>query len=290
MNVDDFLAVEDSFRVSLRTEILEAVVHHERHRPRSLQLRLGPSEVGTPCARRLAFGATGTKEKGSNKYTEVMPSMIGTAMHAQMEKVMELQNQILGRERWHTEIKVLEPVAGTCDLYDEDTETVVDWKFLGKATYSKYSTKGPNDEYRKQVHLYGLGIENMGYKVKNVSIMMFNRNGRLRDAHLWMEPFDRQLALDTDKRFRDIETVAAYYKMLENPYRFNIIPATPGDCCFFCSFFNGLSDGSNPWECTGTSKDPNVLHRQWLEENASQLNPAPVGETAEKLLEEGESA
>jgi hypothetical protein len=278
MDVDQFLAVEDSFRVSLRAEILAAVVHHERHRPRSLQTRLGPSEVGSPCARRLAFGSAGTKEKGSNKYTEVMPSMIGTAMHAQMEKVMELQNQILGRERWHSEIKVLEPVAGTCDLYDEDTNTVVDWKFLGKSTWSKYSTKGPNDEYRKQVHLYGLGIENMGMKVENVSIMMFNRNGRLRDAHLWMEPFDRQLALDTASRYADIEAAAKGFEMLENPYRFNYIPATPGDCCFFCPFFDGMSDGTNPWACTGTVKDPNILHNQWLEEQ-QQLTLPPAEET-----------
>lgn len=256
---DDFLDVENSFARELREEIFSAIIHHERHRPRSLQTHLGPSEAGSPCARRLAYSVTGTKSKGGNIYSEVMPSMIGTSMHSTMEKVMGLQNEILGRERWHSEIRVKEPIEGTCDLYDEDTHTVVDWKFLGKSTHDKYSKHGPSVEYHEQVHLYGLGIQNLGYKVENVSIMMFNRNGRLRDAHLWMEPFDAARAQRIADRLFAIEQITKDMEMDKYPYRINLIPATPGDSCFFCPFFNPLADGTNPWECVGTGGNPNRL-------------------------------
>jgi hypothetical protein len=260
---DDFLNVEDSFRAELREEILDNIIQYERHRPRSLQTSVGPSEAGTPCARRLAFSVTGTRFKGGNQYTEVLPSMRGGALHERMEHVMEYQNELqreeLGYDRYDIEGRVEEPVAGTCDLYDRKTFTVVDWKWLGKTTHAKLAKYGPNIDYREQVHLYGLGKQNLGYRVDNVAIMAFNAVGRLRDAVLWMEPFDQQRAERTAARLEDIKKIAEEMNMLEHPYRFNFIPATPGDACFFCPFFNPVADGRNPWECIGTGGNPNKV-------------------------------
>jgi hypothetical protein len=258
-DTEDFLNTDDIFRAEMREEILDHIIEYERHRPRSLQSTIGPSEAGSPCARRLAFSVTGTRFKGGNQYTEVLPSMRGGALHERMEHVMEYQNEKMGEDRYDIEGRVEEPVAGTCDLYDRKKFTIVDWKWLGKTSHAKFAKYGPSVDYREQVHLYGLGKKNLGLRVDNVAIMAFNAVGRLKDAILWMEPFDQQRAERTAARLEDIKRISDEMGMLEHPYRFNYIPATPGDSCFFCPFFNPLADGRNPWECIGTGGNPNKL-------------------------------
>jgi hypothetical protein len=253
--MSDFLDLGNLERDEVRQELIDAILDHEHNRPRTLQTHLGPSEAGVKCARRLAYSITGTK--GGNVYGEVMPSMTGTALHNTMESVMALRNERLGYERYLTETKVTDPIPGTCDLYDKDRQAVLDWKFPGPTTFKKYCKYGPSPEYHEQLHLYGLGIENLGYPVKMVGDMFIPRGGKLRDAYLFYEPYDRERALGIAKRLEGIRLIAKEFDLVHHPERFKHIPASPSeDGCFFCPFWNPTPRHHR--ECSGVSADPDA--------------------------------
>ncbi len=246
--LEDFLDTDGVEGEQLRQILIRAMIHYANNRPRSLQQHIGPSQAGTTCTRKLAYAINA--EAGPNNYTDPLPSMIGTAMHATMEEVMALknaeeirerqlqerklsnadlekltppgdpledpvaevaallealkeENTDLGYVRWLTETKVTEPIPGTCDLFDRDTGTVIDYKFLGPTTHKKYSTS-PSDDYQTQVHLYGAGLVARGEDVKNVAIFMVPRSGKLRNAVLWIVPFDPERALRAVRLFVDL--------------------------------------------------------------------------------------
>jgi hypothetical protein len=72
----------------------------------------------------------------------------------------------------------------------------------------------------------------------------------LRNAKLWAEPYDRQLALDTMTRYDQILVLADELDVEHNPERFSIFPAVPNDMCEYCPFFSPAPDG-NPYRCAG---------------------------------------
>lgn len=252
-DADSFLDVGSVFADQLRQTLIDAVIAWEQSRPRSLQKEIGPSQAGVACARRLAWSMT--SNPSANTKGDPLPSIVGTSMHGTMEEVMALANEALGRERWLTETRVLEPIAGTCDLYDKDTRSVIDWKFPGPTAFKKYTTKGPSVEYRSQVHTYGLGYRNLGYEVDKVGIMFIPRAGRLNQSHLWIEDYDQQRALDTAERLKNIRKVSDALELEKYPERAQHIPATPSDSCMFCPWWNPNPRGNR--ECPGTAGDPN---------------------------------
>lgn len=105
---------------------------------RSQQIALGPSEVGHPCLRKLALGLLHAPKV--NNYDDPLPSVIGTGAHSRFEEFANRDNArriALGQpSRWLTEhrVTIREGLAGTCDLYDMETNTVIDWKGLDVTT------------------------------------------------------------------------------------------------------------------------------------------------------------
>jgi len=254
--VDDFLGAEDSPREELRDEILAAIYYHERNRPRSLQQHLGPSEAGVECDRQLAHKIAGSPE--INGDGDPLPSMIGTSMHTTMEDVAEKWNEhhYGGQKIWLPENKVKTPIPGTSDLYHVKRRTVIDWKFPGATRFKHYVEHGPSKQYREQVHLYGLGMEDEGYEVEFVAIMFIPRAGRLRSSHLWMEPYDRQRALRTAERIANIAIVVEALDVKNDPTLIQkVFKASPSDDCTFCPWFSPAAEG--PHECCGVAGEPN---------------------------------
>lgn len=252
---DEFFGIADSPRQLLKDTLIQAIVNYENNRPRSLQKTIGPSEVGADCVRKLAHKIAGTP--ALNSRGDPLPSMIGTAMHGVMEHVMAFENQRIGYERWITEKKVLVPISGTCDLYDNDTNSVLDWKFPGTTYFKKYVQYGPSVEYEKQVDTYGLGYKNLGYTVKNVGIIFVPRSGRLMDTHLWMKPFDEAAALATAERIKHINTLVEAFDLRNHPENARHFPATANaQGCDFCPWFTpGSTKGDG---CCGITGDPNA--------------------------------
>lgn len=196
-------------------DLLAAEIMHQIERtigdhPRSLQKRIGPSEVGHPCKRRVGYKLLDVAECNTAGDTPWLPT-IGTAVHSWLEEVFTFANPG-GNEptRWLTELRVNVgevngvDITGSADLYDRVTATVIDWKIVGPTQLKKYKANGPGDQYRSQIHLYGRGMTRRGLPVDRVMIAFLPRNGELRDAYLWHEGYDEQVALAALERLAGI--------------------------------------------------------------------------------------
>lgn len=187
----------------VRDELLWAIKEAIAAHPRSQQVAIGPSEIGDPCARRIGYKMLNHAELNEQVN---WPATIGTAGHAWLEPAMEAQNRWLGVRRFLMEETVYvgdvagQPIFGHCDLRDQATAGVVDWKFVGATPLRNYKANGPGRQYRAQAHLYGRGWALRGDPVDWVGIMFLPRSGELDDAVWWHEPYDEQIALDALQR------------------------------------------------------------------------------------------
>lgn len=239
----------------LQEVIADAILHH----PRSLQAELGPSEIGDPCTRRIAYKLLGTPERPQ---APNWPATIGTATHAWLERVFDLDNlkrapMLGGQERWYIEERVTVGyvpgvgfVTGSCDLYDRVTCTVVDWKVVGPTQLKKYRSQGASTQYRCQAHLYGQGWVNKGLPVAQVRIAFLPRNGSLDEAYVWGEDFQPAIAKSTLDRFARIAKEVAD----RGPDALTVLN-TADAYCGHCPFFRGNS--TDPREgCPGDPSSP----------------------------------
>lgn len=179
----------------LRNIIEDAIVN----RPRTLQVALGPSDLGTACDRCLIHLLAGHK-----KVEHVPPWLptIGVAVHEWLEDVFHTRAFFDDDgDRWHIENRVTVgtvagiAVHGSTDLFDEHTGTVVDWKLVGKTTLDKVRRRGASLTYQAQAHLYGKGWEDAGHQVNQVLIMFLPRNAvSLRAGIPWSAPYSRKAA------------------------------------------------------------------------------------------------
>ena len=113
-----------------------AIANH----PRSLQKRIGPSEIGTPCDRRIGYKLLGQDE---NPRGDAWKPTVGTAVHAWLETAAENANlaQVISaggligdhQLEWVTEQSVTvgylhdgTAITGSADLYHRPTATLID--------------------------------------------------------------------------------------------------------------------------------------------------------------------
>ena len=174
---------------------------------RSAQTTLGPSEIGTPCDRRLAMALLGVPPV--NPGGDGWAAFVGTCTHVGMADVYTFADA--GTGRYAVELPVFTGMPtvprGTTDLLDRRDGTVVDWKVMGAYSLKKFRLEGPTATYRTQAHVYGYGAERAGEKVRNVAIVALPRAGSsLDEMHVWTEKYDRKLAEAALKR---VEKIAA---------------------------------------------------------------------------------
>jgi len=188
--------------------ILEAAMVNA---PRSLQERIGPSELGIECDRCLAHKLAGTPERPEAAW---LPQ-IGTAVHEWAETVMLRHEHVRGTlgmpGRFLPECRVTVgfvggvEISGSTDVFDTHSGTVVDWKVVGTTTLKAAKAHGASLQYQRQAHLYGKGWEDAGYQVRSVLIYFLPRNAMtLGDAYPWQADYDRQIALATLLRANEI--------------------------------------------------------------------------------------
>lgn len=197
----------------LKAEVMHLIKKAITNHPRSLQKRIGPSEVGHPCARRIGYILLGSDDFNPFPSVPWKPT-IGTATHAWLEEQFTAANGS-NDLRWLVELKVSVgeiagvDITGHVDLYDRCTGTVLDWKVVGDTQLRKYKSKGPGEQYRQQIHLYGRGLTRRGGPVDNVVIAFLPRNGELRDAYFHSEPYDEAIALAALQRANGIATAVS---------------------------------------------------------------------------------
>lgn len=183
---------EQTAQAGLARDLAEGITNGIVNHPRSLQQRIGPSELGMPCEHCLAAKLAGWTEARDAAW---LPT-VGTAVHAW------LADEFSGTPRWlvETRVDVGElngvPITGSADLFDLTTATVVDWKIVGRPTLQTVKREGgPSDQYRTQAHLYGRGFVRAGHDVKRVAIAYLYRNGFTPEPYVWTEPYDEGVAL-----------------------------------------------------------------------------------------------
>lgn len=221
---------------ALKGELVAVVLEGADRHPRSQQRRMGPSELGEPCALRMAYKLLDWP--ATNAASDPLPSIVGTGAHAQFAGYFETVGQTLpdGRPRYVVEQRVTPraDIPGSCDLYDRARRTALDWKFLGATSLRDFKAHGPSARYRVQVHTYGLGWENAGEPVEHVAIVAVPRGGFLSGMHVWTEPYDRQIALTALARKDNVLNLVDKLDVEANPGNWRHVPRAPSSACRFC--------------------------------------------------------
>jgi hypothetical protein len=258
----------DNIGEMLAERIAAFIVDTATNAPRSLQKRIGPSEVGDPCDRRLTYKILDWPTSAAE--SDPAASIIGTGFHSWMEEAFQRkQTPLDGKLRYRIEERVTvrdspldaTVVAGSSDLYDRATGTVWDWKLVGHTTLDEYRRKGPGPQYRTQAHLYGLGQENDGEHPRRVAICFVGRYHELR-VHVWTEPYDRQVALDAlnrlDRIRHRVDDPAAAASDYDHAW-WSQVPASEQAKCRFCPWFKpGSADLTVG--CPGTAQPSAERH------------------------------
>lgn len=184
----------------LITDALEVIQDAIVNAPRSLQVTIGPSEIGTECDHCLVAKLANWPQKQTGQW---LPT-VGTAVHAWIENVFStLMAQVPALERrWLTEAKVYcgdiggDRVVGSTDLLDLWHGATLDWKVVGATTLKTVKAHGPSTVYRTQQQIYAHGWNMAGVKVKHCGIMYLPRNAlSLFDGEHYTEPYDPDVAL-----------------------------------------------------------------------------------------------
>lgn len=206
--------------------------------PRSVQRRIGPSEVGNPCTRALAYKLLDWPEvPGADR--DPWASIQGTAVHAWMAELFETRDP--NGDRYLVEQRVTvrkgitdaADITGSADLYDRHTGTVFDWKITGTSSLEKYRRHGPGDQYRIQANLYGLGMRNAGEDPKRVAIVFLPRHHVLA-PFVWVDDFRPDVAEAALTRLNEIREQILRTDPEANPHAWADFPTSPAAKCFFC--------------------------------------------------------
>jgi hypothetical protein len=222
-------------------DALDVIRDSIMNQPRSLQKRIGPSELGAECQHCLACKVAGVEQIPEKKIP--WASYVGTACHEAFAEIFETTTKDTGR--WESEKRVTvgrvggTPISGTCDLFDIKTGTVLDFKFLGTASLRAAKAK-PKAVYRTQVHLYGKGWENAGHKVRNVALMMFPRTAAtVQDTLIWHEPYQPEIAEQALARANELHASLTALEQISTEMRDAWIRDLPrADGCFDCARYS----------------------------------------------------
>lgn len=179
---------------ALRDDLLGVVKEGIGNHPRSLQKEIGPSEIGHPCNRALAYKFAAVPPAGLQ--APKWAAAVGTAVHDHFSDWLHQANQRAFRWLFDTRVWVGDlypgrPITGHMDAFDTWTGTVIDLKCPSSSVLDK-ARRAPDNgpQYDAQLDLYGTGAVNAGLPVRHVGILRLPRNGQLADADWKVRPHD----------------------------------------------------------------------------------------------------
>lgn len=212
--------------------------------PRSKQTAIGPSEVGHPCTRRLAY-----KLSGADKVNEISSStwaaQVGTAIHAYLADVFG------GLEGYEVEqrVQITDTLAGTIDLFDAARGIVMDWKTTGSSGLAQRKREGATDQQLVQTMLYAYGKAKAGATVTQVALIYLPTSGDINDMHVALYDYDESIALDALARLTAVQALTAGLDLPNNPQMWAMVPKVADRLCSYCPYFKpystDLSKGCN---------------------------------------------
>lgn len=219
-------------------ELIEEITYNLAHRPRDLQVHLGPSEVGDPCPRALLAKLFGIPEPGSD-----LPNWrawVGSCMHTGLEDIFAHSFMQQGPDgpRFLLETQVTVGILGDyqltghCDLFDQFTGLVIDYKTKSMTQHKAARRHGIAPVYRVQAHCYGLGMANLGYQVRNVMFVYLLRDGELSDSFFHSEPFNPLIAFAALERANQLWALG---QMLGVQAAMALYPPCTEEFCRYCN-------------------------------------------------------
>jgi len=217
------------------------LIDFDANSARSRQVAIGPSEICVPCDRRLAYRIIGAPQHSDGRVP--WAPMIGTAVHALIAEALHVDNiATMGagaqKQRWLVEERVHpDPsISGSCDAYDTDTDTVVDWKVVGPTRLDMYRRKGPGPQYEGQIQIYGRGWQRAGLTPRWVRIVFLPRSTDFDEAYEWTAPYSR-VAADAalDRLFR-LMVLVKDLGLAQQPSMWGAVPASPDRACVWCPY------------------------------------------------------
>jgi CRISPR/Cas system-associated exonuclease Cas4 (RecB family) len=217
-------------RVEIKELLVSALHAREKARPRSTQVQIGPSELGS-CRRKVWYKLNDQPETNENELK--LAAIMGTAIHSAIEKALENNKEVmLESVVEHNGMKA------HVDCFIPSTGDVVDWKTVKAKNLSYF----PSLQQRWQVHTYGYLIEQSGLgKVHNVHLVAIPRDGDERDIKVHSEPYDPNVALEALNWLEAIKVSTD-------------APAPEKDanyCKFYCKYY----DASGEMGCVGLKKE-----------------------------------
>lgn len=252
--------------------VRDLIVTQDAERPRSTQKALGPSNLSTPCARKIGYGLLDVPpvtQTGVN-----LAAWVGTNIHAGMELACAAENKRAKAKVWETEIRcqipLKPPIPCHVDAYHHPSHTVLDWKGVGPSALQKYRRQTP-DNYATQIDLYGLALVLSGYRVDRVGICYIPRNGDLKDIHVTTWEWTGERADAAIKRYEAIIAATGAGTA--------VLPLLPtASDCRFCQWWNPGVAWTDPTGVTaGCPGHPETTANQ--AEEATQPNPKGTNPT-----------
>jgi hypothetical protein len=223
----------------LKQSLTEIIQWANENSPRSLQAEIGPSELGTPCDRKMAYKRANNRE--INKRRDPWPAIVGTGIHRWLEEAVNQFQGHYGLTTYLTEQElVIDPlVLGHTDLYEEGT--VIDYKSCGPDVLKKIVKHGPPAGYRIQTQLYGKGHADAGRSVRYVALVFLPRAGFLSGMYVWSDVYRPEIAERALARMYSIGRGLIAADVANNPDIYERIPAA-SDHCGWCPYY--LREGS----------------------------------------------
>lgn len=202
---------------------------------RTAQAHIGPSQIGTPCDRRLAMSLM--QLPAVNVGGDGWAAFIGTCVHAGLADMFVWASANSGR--YAVEVPLAFPSSvvprGTGDLLDRTLLMFLDHKVMGRWSLTKLKQDGPNQTYRVQVHTYAFGARLKGEQIDHVAIVGWPRESSLDDLYVWTEPYSPQVARDAFARVDRINEETLAGRPL---HQFDI-----ADDCMWCPYH--MKDAKN---------------------------------------------
>lgn len=196
-------------------EIFYAYDNRDTEDNRSAQKTLGPSEIGTPCDRRLAMSLM--RMAPVNPGGDGWAAFVGTQIHRGLADMLMWSDAGTGRHSVEQSLTFPSQhvPSGTTDWIDRTVLLVGDHKAMGSNSLAKLRSDGPSQTYRIQGHAYAYGAVQRGEVIESIAIVAWPREAAtLRGLYVHTEPYDEQIAIDALKR---VDRIADRIQALQAP-------------------------------------------------------------------------
>lgn len=241
--------------LELKKTLTDIITWSERNRPRSVQVELGPSDLGSACDRRIGYKIAAVPEV--NRFNDPWTVFVGSAIHTRLQEAVDSWDHTHAAKRFLTEqsAPLDEFVKSHPDLLDKDRRMVIDHKSTN-TDFLKQLNKGADPHeavpgYIIQVQLYGLAFERLGFAVEKVALAFYPRAGRLRDMFCWVGDYDRDVAQVAWDRPYEIAQLLGDLDVVGDSRRWSEVPSAPSNACGLCPWYDPGRQGMAHADDTG---------------------------------------